>query len=210
MIPMDTIIDACEEHRKALLAYQEARLDFDPIEAQSIKHHMEISTMEINSAKRIHFLEEEISSIEETLHDFQMAQIKAYDHAQISALKKDIRDKKELLKRKYTEYSKLLSNINEMALAEKDTADILKEVSAVSESSQGDIPADIHQKLDTIKQEIKAQNKSAAAKFKVVLPIVPLLANYELELDTETVFGELWRKIRGLLKTKADIAVNPK
>jgi hypothetical protein len=47
----------------------------------------------------------------------------------------------------------------------------------------------------------RAENgKSAAAKLKVALPIMPLIASYELELDTENFVLRSWRSIRSLFE----------
>jgi hypothetical protein len=176
----------------------------------SLKNFRETRILENNTAKKIQYLEAEIASIEETLHHFEMERIDAYHHAQKSALIKGINEKRELLKTKYAEYAQILNGISEKTFAEDEVNEVWKSVAALPDYGQANIPADMQEKLDIILQEIKAQNKSAAAKLKVALPIVPLMANYELELDTENFFGELWGKIRGLLKKKANNTVNPK
>ncbi len=179
----------------------------DPILALPTSH-LEARPLENNIAKKIQYLEAEIASIEETLHNFEMDLVDAYYPPQKSALKKDIRAKKGSLKSKYDEYARLLG-ISGQLFAEDEISHLWETVSILPDYSQANIPAGMQKKLDDILEQIKAQNKSAAAKLKIILPLIPLVANYELELDTENFFGELWNKVRGLLKKKAD-NVNPK
>ena len=39
-------------------------------------------------------------------------------------------------------------------------------------------------------------DKAAAAKLKVSLPIIPLIASYEMEMDTEAVVVNVWRRMQ--------------
>lgn len=54
--------------------------------------------------------------------------------------------------------------------------------------------------LNEIRDKLNEPGKSALAKLKVALPIVPLIARYELELDTEAVVNQAWRKVRDFFK----------
>jgi len=47
-------------------------------------------------------------------------------------------------------------------------------------------------------------DKAAAAKLKVSLPIIPLIASYEMEMDTEAVVVNVWRRIKSLFLRKTE------
>lgn len=69
---------------------------------------------------------------------------------------------------------------------------------------QGDAP--VLEKLTRLLTELQT-GKAASAKLKITLPIVPLLVNYEMELDTESTLSQLWRKTRAFFTQEA--AKNP-
>jgi len=54
--------------------------------------------------------------------------------------------------------------------------------------------------LEEIKQKLNEPGKSAAAKLKVTLPIIPMVASYDLELDTENFLVNVWHKTRDLFQ----------
>lgn len=166
--------------------------------------------MENGLARRVGYLEEEIASIEETLHDFEMDLIDAYDSEKKSALKKKIKEKNESLESKYKKYAELLRGISEQSFTENEVGELWETVSALPDHTPAGIPPEMQKQLNLILTEIQAQNKSAVAKLKVALPIIPLIASYELELDTESFLGELWRKIRGVLQRGASNTANPR
>ena len=43
----------------------------------------------------------------------------------------------------------------------------------------------------------------AAAKLMVSLPIIPLIASYEMEIDTEATLVNVWRRVKSLFCGKA-------
>jgi len=62
------------------------------------------------------------------------------------------------------------------------------------------------EKLTELLMELQT-GKAASAKLKITLPIVPLLVNYEMELDTESTLIQLWRKTRAFFKQ--EVVKNP-
>lgn len=54
--------------------------------------------------------------------------------------------------------------------------------------------------LEEINQKLNEPGKSAAAKLKVTLPIIPMIASYDLELDTENFLNKVWHKSRNLFQ----------
>lgn len=61
---------------------------------------------------------------------------------------------------------------------------------------------DLLNKLDQIIND-PDPGKTAQAKLKLALPIIPLLASYELEMDTEAFLVNVWRGIKSMVRRKA-------
>lgn len=49
--------------------------------------------------------------------------------------------------------------------------------------------------LRDLRQKLDEPGKTAAAKLKVTLPIIQLLASYEMEVDTENLLTGIWHKV---------------
>ncbi len=56
--------------------------------------------------------------------------------------------------------------------------------------------------LEDVAKKLNDPGKVAAAKLKVALPIIPLIASYEMEMNTEAVLTNLWRKLKALFGGK--------
>ena len=54
--------------------------------------------------------------------------------------------------------------------------------------------------LQDIRAKLNDLDKPAAAKLKVALPLIPAIASYELEMDTEGVMYKTWKGISNLLR----------
>lgn len=61
---------------------------------------------------------------------------------------------------------------------------------------------EVREKLDEVIVLLDKPGRSASAKFKVLLPIVPFLLIYELELDTENTLKDIWRSVKKLVRSK--------
>lgn len=155
--------------------------------------------------KKIQYLEEEIASLEESLHNYEMELIDAYHHTQKSSLMKDIRNSKDRLKTKNLEYIALLEGITALDFQDGEGTVIWKQVESLETYQNTNESKEIQEKLNIILQEIKTPNKSASAKLKIALPLIPELANIELDLNVGSFLGNLWGKIRGLMKENARV-----
>jgi hypothetical protein len=71
---------------------------------------------------------------------------------------------------------------------------------SASALSAPDRSQEILERLCDIQQTLNDTSKSATAKLKVALPILPLLVSYELEIDTESFLTNAWQKIKGLFR----------
>lgn len=53
-----------------------------------------------------------------------------------------------------------------------------------------------------LREMLNEPGKTAQAKLKVALPVIPLIASYELEMDTEAFLVNVWRGIKSLVRGK--------
>lgn len=54
--------------------------------------------------------------------------------------------------------------------------------------------------LQEIRAKLEEGDKAASAKLKVALPLIPMIASYELEMDTEGLMLKTWKAIKGLVR----------
>ncbi len=68
------------------------------------------------------------------------------------------------------------------------------------ELTQTEYPLELIPLLQDIRSKLDEGDKAASAKLKVTLPLIPLLASYELEMDTEGVMYKTWKAIKRLAR----------
>jgi hypothetical protein len=92
--------------------------------------------------------------------------------------------------------------INEMpeAQAEVLIAEVASAVAKARHSETANAPQEMVRLLVEIRDKLNEPGKSASAKLKVSLPIIPLISSYEMELDTEGAVTGVWRKARDFFK----------
>lgn len=177
------------------------------VNLQKVDFNLQERDMESSKARKISQLEEQLEIWEEKLHEFKMQLAQTADpdtkFSIKSKIKREINPEIDKINKQYQVV------LRDIELMEGEAESIVAELVDVVENEPVGLSTEITEQLALIKQEIQDQNKSATAKLKVTLPILPLLANYELDLDTENFLGEVWSKVRGLLKKKAN-NVNPK
>ncbi len=165
-----------------------------------------------NDATRISRLEEQISAWEEKLHEFELELVRAEGadarYSIKQKIKRDINPELRSLNQKYADL--LRESAADYPITEKEAKGIVDEVIEAIERCQKNttLNTNIQQELQKIRSAMNSQT-TASAKLKVSLPIIPVLANYEIELDTGKFISGIWTKIRGLLARKATTA-NPR
>lgn len=180
-----------------------------PTSIQTKHGRKDIMVLDAAKARRIQQLEEQLSVWQEKLHEFEMEIPKAEGPNAIFSIKQRIKNEiYPSLSRINKEYVSLLASAaSNLPVTEEEAEPIVAELVQVIENNSNQLSKyhDVQQQLQEIRAAIADQNKSATAKLKVTLPLVPLVANYELDLDTEKFLTQIWGKIRGLLRKK----VNP-
>ena len=150
---------------------------------------------------------EDLLDIEyEKLHEYDRAISLAAGLDQKIALRQQI--KRELaprLQQLELEYGELLaSGVSAETISESDANGLLTDLTIAAAKAEGTIqgkaPAEMLKLLNEIRAKLKEPGKSATAKLKISLPIVPMIARYELELDTESFMTQAWQKVRDFFK----------
>jgi hypothetical protein len=115
------------------------------------------------------------------------------------------RIKREILPdiRKYeTEYWELYPQEAIIISDEEAETQLVKVEEAVTSIEQ--IPSSTYPlELISLLQEIRDkldEDKAASAKLKVVIPLIPAIASYELEMETEGLMYQAWKKIKGVVR----------
>lgn len=83
--------------------------------------------------------------------------------------------------------------------AETQLAKVQQAVESM-ERTQTEYPLQLIPLLQDIRSKLDEGDKAASAKLKVTLPLIPLLASYELEMDTEGVMYQTWKTIKRLFR----------
>lgn len=115
------------------------------------------------------------------------------------------RIKREILPdiRKYeTEYWELYPQEAIIISDEEAETQLVKVEEAVTSIEQ--IPSSTYPlELISLLQEIRDkldEDKAASVKLKVVIPLIPAIASYELEMETEGLMYKAWKKIKGIVR----------
>jgi hypothetical protein len=160
------------------------------------------------------FNDERLTQLRELL-DIQYEKIHEYEKAidmsdgvsQKIALRQQIkRDIVPRIREVENEYASLLTNSVDVAeIPDAEAQQLISELVGASDQLRRRTipeppPSEILELLREIEKKLGEPGKSAAAKLKVVLPIIPLVASYELEIDTGNVLVKSWRAICGLFE----------
>ena len=155
---------------------------------------------------RMNQLEELLDIEYEKLHEFEKAISLADGISQRIALRQQIkRQLSPRLRELEHEYAELLaSGVPAGGIDESEADGLVADLSVATakaqENTQGKAPAEMVGLLKEIRDKLNEPGKSASAKLKMTLPIVPLIASYEMELDTEAVVTQAWWKVRDFFK----------
>ena len=104
------------------------------------------------------------------------------------------------------EYAQLLAQQADPASipphkAEASVAEVQRAVEHI-QNLPAPLPDELTRLLSYGREKLQEPGKAAAAKLKVTLPIIPLIASYEMELDTENLLTQAWRGVKALFGGK--------
>ena len=72
-------------------------------------------------------------------------------------------------------------------------------VTSLEQVSSAQYPPEMFALLQEIRARLDGLERSASAKLKVAIPLIPAIASYELEMDTEGLMYKAWRKLKRVM-----------
>ena len=84
--------------------------------------------------------------------------------------------------------------------AQSQLVQVEQAVKSIERISPVEYPPELVPLLQDIRAKLEELDKAASAKLKVVLPLIPAIASYELEMDTEGFMYQTWKAIKGLVR----------
>ena len=149
----------------------------------------------MNNQPRLNDIEEILEILYERLGYFQ----KQLTYGKSSAnFELEQRIKREILPdiRKYeTEYWELYPKeaiIISDEEAESQLVKVEQAVDSIEKTSSDNHSSELIPLLHRIRDKLDKQDKAASAKLKLVLPLIPALASYELELETQGLISKVF------------------
>lgn len=73
-------------------------------------------------------------------------------------------------------------------------------VGAIERIPQANYPPELIPLLQEIRTKLDEGDKAASAKLKIALPLIPAIASYELEMDTEGFMYKAWKSIKAMVR----------
>lgn len=61
-------------------------------------------------------------------------------------------------------------------------------------------PPEIVFLLQDIRSKLEVMDRAASAKLKLALPLIPAIASYELEMDTEGLMYKVWNSLKRIVR----------
>lgn len=158
----------------------------------------------MSDRQRLAYLEDNLEILYEKLGEFEQELIISSSQPAKFELKQRI--KREILpdiRRYEAEYWELYPK-EAIIISDEEAASQLVKVEQAVESidriSLTFYPRELIPLLQDIRAELEEQNKAASAKLKVVLPLIPMIASYELEIETEGLMYKTWESIKRLVR----------
>ncbi len=177
-----------------------------PLREQQGERNNKMHPNRLNQQRLVHL--EELLEIEyDKLYEFQKAIAMEVGAAKIALKQQLKRDVVPAIRNHEVEYAKLLSeDLNTMPMPEAEAEQavglIKQAVEGVNEKIKSEPrPEELIHLLKDIQEKLQEPGKTASAKLKVSLPVIPLIAAYEMEMDTESLLINVWRRIKSLFKS---------
>ncbi|MGD0059811.1 MAG: hypothetical protein ABSD58_10370 [Verrucomicrobiia bacterium] len=165
------------------------------------------------NADRLRQLQEQLQIEYDKLHEFEKSISLAAGRDEKIALRQQIKfELAPRLSKLEKEYAELLAaSVPVEAIPEKEAGALLTEldtaITKAEQSKPADAPQEMLRLLEEIRSKLNEPGKTAEAKLKVALPIIPLIVSYEMKLDTENFVTQVWGKARDFFK---GLASHPK
>ena len=157
----------------------------------------------MSDRQRLAYLEDNLEILYEKLGEFEQELIISSSQPAKFELKQRI--KREILpniRRYEAEYWELYPKEAIIISDEEAASQLVKVEQAVESIDRISLTFDpeLIPLLQDIRAELEEQNKAASAKLKVVLPLIPMIASYELVIETEGLMYKAWKSIKRLVR----------
>jgi hypothetical protein len=73
-------------------------------------------------------------------------------------------------------------------------------VESIEQIPSSNYPQELISLLKEIRDKLSEPDKAASAKLKIVLPLIPAIASYELEMETEGLMYRAWKAIKEMVR----------
>ena len=83
--------------------------------------------------------------------------------------------------------------------AETQLVKVEEAVTSIEQIPSSNYPLELISLLQEIRDKLD-EDKAASAKLKVVIPLIPAIASYELEMETEGLMYRTWKTIKGMVR----------
>jgi hypothetical protein len=160
------------------------------------------------SRRRLEDLEEILDSSYETLGTLEKKLAYASSASEINNINQTIsREILPRIRKSENEYLQLLAAEANSFVIDENDADIaivefLQTIEQIQQSSIERNSNQVIQLLIEIRDKLNEPDKSAAAKLKATLPLLPPFVSYEVELGTENILQRMFPTFRRILKKK--------
>jgi hypothetical protein len=153
---------------------------------------------------RLNDLKDILDLLYEKLGEFEKELIISSNKTANFELKQRI--KREILPdiRKYeTEYWELYPQETIVISEEEAETQLVKveeAVASIEQIASSTDPSELISLLQEIRDKLDEEDKAASAKLKVVIPLIPAIASYEWEMETEGLMHKTWKAIKGMVR----------
>lgn len=83
--------------------------------------------------------------------------------------------------------------------AETQLVKVEEAITSIEQISSSTYPLELISLLQEIRDKLD-EDKEASAKLKVVIPLIPVIASYELEMETNGLMYRTWKAIKGIVR----------
>ena len=83
--------------------------------------------------------------------------------------------------------------------AETQLVKVEEAVTSIEQIPSSNYPLELISLLQEIRDKLD-DNQAASVKLKLVIPLIPAIASYELEIETEGLMYKAWKKIKGMVR----------
>ena len=83
--------------------------------------------------------------------------------------------------------------------AETQLLRVEEAVTSIEQIPSSNYPLELISLLQEIRDKLD-EDQAASAKLKLIIPLIPAIASYELEIETEGLMYKAWKKIKGMVR----------